>query len=279
MKIIKILIYSLILLVLLGCSNSKQISLTINSFPTGANVKETSLGEVGVTNLQKKIDIQNTKYLSFEVTKNGYKNARVTVNTELLSDTKHSNLLNLKTLFSNESDLTLELFLEKYPNRLTVFSRPSNVDLKITCGSVTYDFIQSIDTLLIIGDKEELECTLEAFSEGYEPLKIPIKILKNKENSINIILKRKKINISFNSEPQGAAIYEKSLGYICTTPCEYTIDGKKMDSIAPNRYAIKSSKASLQFEIIKDGYVKQSKSLLLETSKLYTLDTKLTKEN
>ena len=278
MKLTRFGIYGLIILSLLGC-NSRQINLTVNSDPQGAQIKETTLGEIGITNFSKQIDIDQQKYLSFEISKEGYKNARITIDTKASSNVKHSNLADIKASFSKESDLVLHLFLEKYPNQLNVYTKPSNADTQLICNDKKVPFIQTIQTLSFFKDEEQISCTVEASAQGYETVQAPVNIVKNRDNSINLILKRKNIDVSFHSEPQGASVYEKSLGYICTTPCEYTIKGEKLDAIAPNRDAYKRANASLQFEFLKEGFKNYATSLSLEKSKTSTIDVKLTKEN
>lgn len=252
----------LVTFLLSACSQTNNIQLVIKSKPHDAKVTETAAGYLGQTDLKTELNVEDRRYISLEVSKEGYKNSRISIDLE--NSSKSSGVENITSLFDPTKKLyTLDFFLTPIQSTLNVATSPSSAKTQLECATRTYDLTQPVDLDTDIFKNNVAKCELQVEKPGYHTYTKTITLRQYETNHLSVILKRIGMTFFLESTPQGANVYEKHLGFLCTTPCKHFVSGEKMDMISPLRDEQSELSTGISLKFTKEGYQDAEKNLWL----------------
>lgn len=227
-----------ILSCLFGCNfNLKRESLIyFNSSPKGASVQDARLGHLGTTPFERELPQGTDLDLTFSLA--GYEDGK-------------RNVIN-----AHDSIVMLELI--RIPTYVGVRTTPAGASLEFhTVGGKEISLKR---TSKIVGKQEALnlmyefpdsinEVVITMRKHGYRVKKETVKVEPKKQNWFSFPLEKITTEISVNSQPSGAEVYEGTLGFLGRTPLnkEFTWEELRRLSIGKDIDTINSIILHLKF--------------------------------
>ncbi len=242
----------LVALFLSACSNTYTIS--IKSDPPGAKVTELQQGYLGDTDFEYKVSDKmstsgtNHESLNLTFSKKGY----VEEKRDIL------NIRNNQTIMVTLHSAPTYLYIESIPRGASLklhdkngdelsFSNTSKISRKTYFANKRYAIPDSIKTLWV-----ELE------HKGFKPLTKEIKIEPHQENRFSFQLDEVVATLEINSMPNGAEIYERTLGFLGRTPLKLDFKWDKLIRLSQNYDALETSSVNLQLTVKKSKFKEKS---------------------
>lgn len=242
-------IYLLVPVLLVGCMSSTTIKVT--STPSGAAVTEAGKGALGVTPLQITFNdddcLDDNKCIaSFYFRKQGYKDKRVkryVQGDELLV---HAYLQERKT----------QLIVNGFPAFAKVESSYQNENgewVKLVLSGKNGPIPSLLDDDPWLG-KDYCHVRLIFESPGFRPVEKTITIKKGEQKTIEYALNEYAIDGEILSKPEGADVYERTLGYLGRTPFKIRIPYDQLMRISAQRRSKLEEPVYLFLTFKKSGF-------------------------
>lgn len=235
-----------------ACSNTYK--LTIKSDPPGAKVTDVRQGYLGTT------DFEYTAKDSLSTGGKNRESLNLTFSKPGFLEEKRDilNIKNSQTILVTLHSAPTYLYIETIPTGAEIklhnkngeqlnFSNTSKITRKSFFANRRYEIPDSAETLWV-----ELE------HKGYKPLSKEIKIVPHKENRFAFQLDEVVATLQINSMPNGAEIYERTLGFLGRTPLKLDFKWDKLVRLSQHYDALETSSVNLQLTIRKNNFKEKS---------------------
>ncbi len=249
-------------IITVACNQQQRQNTYINiySTPPGAIVSESLHGKLGaaptkLTISESSCPKQNGQcILNFHFTKSGYEAKTIerriynsgafsTANSEIIV---HAHLNELKTELSVRGYPTFAEYKISYRESDNIWR-----DLKLT-GK--HGVVPSLLDEEPWQGKDYALIKLNFESPGYFPMEKIITIRKGEKKVIEYSLEEYTVMGLIDSNPSGADVYERSLGYLGRTPFQIKIPYEKLVRISPQRSKNLNEPIFLHLKFSKPGY-------------------------
>ncbi|MCG8612166.1 MAG: hypothetical protein MI864_16715 [Pseudomonadales bacterium] len=244
---LRYVIKGLLMLAFLFVSACSSYLVHIKSDPPGAAVNDLQLGDLGVTDLTVQVGRDaptKRESLNLTLTKAGYQTEKVDV-------------LNVK------KDQTIMVTLHSVPTTVLVETNPPSAQMEMydSLGDpvelTNPSKIASQTTFanrrhIVSDDIRFIDLVLK--QEGFKTLRKQIEIEPNKENRFFFQLEEIVGTLRLNTWPEGAAVYERSLGFLGRTPLELELKWDDLTRLSQKLDLMDTSDVNLQLKIKKTGY-------------------------
>ncbi len=249
----------LVFVLLGGCQTPQYTKIILKSTPQGAVVKEAELGEIGVTDTEYVFDheqyalghpgsTEGRCIKSFVFTLPGYESARV--NKEITGE-----------------EVTVHALLENRKTKLRIKRVPGFAVAKLYHEGMAIDYEgktpggRKLSDSSLWNEKGVGIFDVEVTAPGYETVETSVELKKGRKQELSYILKEKQAVVNFISVPEGADVYDRSLGYLGRTPFSIVFPGSKLVRVL-TRPNLSLNKAQLQLIFKKKGF--RTKELVRE---------------
>jgi len=249
----KIVTLVLTLFVIASCASlqySNTYKIIIKSDPSGATVTDINQGIIGTTDFTYFIEDELTskgfddKSLSLVISKPGY-------------ESKQHDLINIR------HDQTVMVKLQTAHTYLSIRSNPAGAKMKLfdmngdplvvnSKSKLSKQNLYANTRISLPSDVKSIGVELK--HKGYMPLREEIVIEPGKENTFSFQLKEIISNLKIDTEPNGVAIYEKSLGFLGRTPLDLELKLDQLSRLTQLRDALETSSVNLHLRAEKTGY-------------------------
>jgi len=240
----KICILSLLSFLLVSCT--KEYIVTIKSDPDNVRVYDVRLGELGYTNLDVQAEGRGSEYpmLNLTFSKEGYVEKKLDIlkikNDQTVMVTLHSAPTYLY-VESIPSSAKIKMF-NKEGTQLT-FIDTSKITRKDYFANSRYQVAHDLDKVM-----------LQLMHQGYKTLTKEITIEAHKENRFSFQLEKVKPVLKVNSIPNGAEVYERTLGFLGRTPLALNINWNQLIRLSQKYDVMNTVDVNLQLHVKKQGY-------------------------
>lgn len=241
----------LVFALLIGCQTPQYTKIVLKSTPPGAVVKEAELGEIGVTDTEYVFDhkryalghpgsTEGRCFKSFVFTLPGYQDERV------------------DKLITGE-EVTVHALLESQKTKLRIKCFPGFAVSKLYHEGRNIDFEGKTPGGLKLSDPSLWNAKgvgifdVEVSAPGYETVETSVELEKGRKQELSYILREKEAEVHFISVPEGADVYDRSLGYLGRTPFSIVFKGSQLVRIL-TRPDMSLNKAQLQLIFKKKGF-------------------------
>lgn len=236
-----------------ACGVNKT-TITVTSTPNGAQVSEASKGALGKTPVTLDYSLKNCKQdinqcrVSFYFSMPGYQDQRIE-----------------RLVEAEENGMTVHAYLMENKTRLEVSGFPSfaTLDVKYQAKNGKWKklsliedegFIPSLEDEEPWGGKNYCLVRIIAESPGYVRQQQVITIKKGEHKTIEYALNEYAIVGEILSQPAGADVFEKSLGYLGRTPFKIRISYDQLMRISAQRKQNLDDPIYLYLKFTKEGF-------------------------
>jgi len=238
-------------LFLAACSTSTKI--TVTSTPSGANVSEAVFGDLGLTPVDIEFKDEDCVgdhehcMASFYFSKPGFQDRRVEKYVDGDSMLVHAYLFPEKT----------KLEIKGFPAFANLDVKYQGTDGKWQALSLLEDDgkVPSLEDEQPWGGNDYCLVRIIAESPGYEQQEQVITIHKGDHKIVEYVLNEYAVTGEIISDPPGADVYERSLGYLGRTPFKIRIPYDQLMRISAQRKQSLEDPVYLYLKFIKKGYI------------------------
>ena len=244
---IQIALLLVLSLLIQGCGNTL---IKIKSTPSGVMVSEAAKGELGLTPIQIKFTADDCVgeicKASFYFSKSGYKDVRVERYIEGDEVLVHAYLTKTVT----------KLEVKGYPSFAKLHVKYQNAQGKWKKLSLIEDggAIPSLEDSEPWAGKNYCLIKIIAESPGYVQQEKNIKIAKGEKKVVEYTLEEHVVVGEVQSNPAGADVYERTLGYLGRTPFKFNIAYDQLMRISSQRKQNLNDPIHLYLKFSKQGY-------------------------
>ena len=241
----------LVFVLLSGCQTPQYTKIVLKSTPPGAVVKEAELEKIGVTDTEYVFDHEQYALghpgstegwciKSFVFTLPGYQDERV------------------NRVITGE-EVTVHALLESQKTKLRIKCVPGFAVSELYHEGRKIDYEGETPGGLKLGDSSLWNekgigiFDVEVTAPGYKSFETSVELKKGRKQELSYILNEKKAVVHFRSVPEGADVYDRSLGYLGRTPFSIVFPGSKLIRIL-TRPDLSLNKAQLQLSFKKKGF-------------------------
>lgn len=253
------LLISFMLVLLSACANKKTV--TVNSEPIGASVRESTTGQTATTNGVMTFS-DDYAFLNFEIKKEGYES--------------HFSSININP---DIDYYTVAAVLKMKSTRLHITTSPPSTQCTIDCNG---NSLSASNQMRIpdrwFASKDAINCHLTLMADGYQPLSESIRVVRYEERSYHKVLKLLNLTFFVTSTPSDVNVYDRKLGYLGTTPFDFTIEGDDLNRISAHRSEAISENFTLHLKFKRKGYQELTKTATINKSVKNIIRVRLNKK-
>jgi hypothetical protein len=224
-------------LALAGCTARVHFSST----PAGAQVEEATLGPIGITPTERTLK-PGTYSFVFRFPDGLETRVR-------------------REIRGPEAYVHAAPLLER--TELRIDTAPPNARVQVTCRGRDVDFGQRptphsawhLDDDALWQGVRQAEITVRVSAPGYTTIEEDIVLRRHTATVLSYALTERRARLHFTSEPPGADVRDRALGYLGRTPFFVDLSATELSRIAARRDQMAYREAQLQLTCEKDGYV------------------------
>lgn len=230
----------LLLLALPACQSTTLLHL--QSTPEGAWVSEIVEGELGRTDMMVELRSDRGSNREFLFQKAGYHDEQVSQSV-------------------SGREMTIHVALQRKPTTVRVRTNPSSAEVRLFLGEQLIDWSglrpgtgTSLEDEELWGPDESAGFTFEISADGYQTRREDRLLERGRDYDLEFSLLEQRATITFESQPQGVDVYERSLGFLGRTPMTVVLDADQFERISARRDQREHSVGRLWLRAVKRGY-------------------------
>ncbi len=228
---------------LVGCASTTAVHL--QSEPEGATVTETIRGFLGQTDttVEMKTDKKSERDFLFQL--DGFEDTRIKRSISGDQMTLHARLRRLATRVRVET--------RPAQARVRAFHDEHEVDWS---GLRPHDGLIAMDDEAIWRENQSANFVFTAEAHGYAPTRMERLLERGRSYDLRLVLEELSAEIRIDSDPSGADVYERALGYLGRTPLSVELSASQLGRVSSRRDAREHTDAVLHLRVELAGHQK-----------------------